>query len=87
MPLPHGFASTGEYSFKHPHESDMRRYAKYGPIVREEVFPGVNQVRLFDPEDIAAMFRNEGRYPNRMHLAGIKAHREQRGVSAGLANL
>lgn len=48
----------------------LKKYKKFGPIVREEIVPGVNIVWLFDPKDIEVMFRCEGKYPlRRSHLA------------------
>lgn len=48
----------------------MKKYRKFGKIVKEEIVPGINTVWLFDPNDIEHLFRNEGLYPRRRsHLA------------------
>ena len=43
-----------------------RRLDKYGPIYREKVFPGLpEQVVIFDPKDVEAVFRADSEFPNR----------------------
>ncbi|XP_030747871.1 cytochrome P450 302a1, mitochondrial-like [Sitophilus oryzae] len=60
----------GEYKFDELHHNGLKKYKKYGPVVREEIVPNVNIVWLFDPNDIEVMFRCEGKYPQRRsHLA------------------
>ncbi|CAG9771429.1 unnamed protein product [Ceutorhynchus assimilis] len=60
----------GEYKFDRLHHNGLKKYKKYGPVIREEIVPGVNLVWLFDPNDIEVMFRCEGKYPQRRsHLA------------------
>ena len=65
----------------------MKRFTKYGPIVRETLLPGVDQVHLFDPDDIATVFRNDGALPVRPDMFGLKAYRDARGISQGLVTL
>ena len=77
----------GEYSFRRTHESGMNRYMKHGPIVREEISPGLNIVSLYSPEDIETVYRQEGPHPIRPEVFGFKAYREARGMSQGLVNL
>lgn len=61
---------VGNYKFDTLHINGFTKYQKFGPIVREEILPGVNIVWLFDPKDIEALFRQEGKYPmRRSHLA------------------
>ncbi|KAL1498363.1 hypothetical protein ABEB36_009175 [Hypothenemus hampei] len=60
----------GEYAFNELHHNGMKKYTNYGPLVREEIVPGVNLLWIFDPNDIEMMFRCEGKYPQRRsHLA------------------
>lgn len=60
----------GTYKFDRLHHNGLKKLKKYGPVVREEIVPGVHLVWLFKPEDIETMFRCEGKYPlRRSHLA------------------
>ncbi|KAL1139025.1 hypothetical protein AAG570_009086 [Ranatra chinensis] len=64
------FPIIGNYDFHRLHEAGMKKLKEYGPVVKEEIVPGVFFVTLFDPEDIAKMYKAEGRYPERRsHLA------------------
>ena len=70
---------TGRYSWDRLHTTGLAKYNQYGPAVREQVpppcsctctcpdqvVPGVDVVWLFDPADIRAMYRAEGRQPSR----------------------
>jgi len=62
---------AGEYQFERLHWNGAKKFAKYGPAVREEIAPGTTIVWLFDPDDIESLFRNfEGKHPHRLsHLA------------------
>ncbi|XP_012282602.1 cytochrome P450 302a1, mitochondrial [Orussus abietinus] len=64
----------GEYSFKKLHKVGAKKLARYGPLVREEMVPGVNILWVFHPDDIFEVFRAEGRsHPERRsHLALLK---------------
>jgi len=44
---------------------------RYGKIYKEKLGP-MWLVHLFDPTDLATMFRLEGRYPSRGKIAGIE---------------
>ncbi|GAB6020589.1 hypothetical protein CHUAL_003268 [Chamberlinius hualienensis] len=65
------------------HKEDFRRdihfekvYAKYGPIVsRGELF-GPPTVHLFNPDDIAAVYNNEGLQPKRIAFDTVRLARE-----------
>ena len=57
----------------------------FGPIVREQIIPGVNMIRLFNPDDIEAVFRQEGKLPQRVPLMPLKQFRDLRGLRGGLA--
>jgi ecdysteroid 25-hydroxylase CYP302A1 len=61
---------AGKYNFERLHHNGQKKLQEYGPIVREEIVPGVFLVWVFTPSDIENVFRNEGRYPERRsHLA------------------
>uniref|UniRef100_A0A8D8VTC2 Cytochrome P450 302a1, mitochondrial n=1 Tax=Cacopsylla melanoneura TaxID=428564 RepID=A0A8D8VTC2_9HEMI len=60
----------GEYQFDRLHWNGLAKYRQYGPLVKEEIVPGVHLVWVFRPEDIETVFKSEGRYPERRsHLA------------------
>lgn len=60
----------GVYSFKHLHKAGLKKYLKYGPIVREEIVPGNSVVWIFDPNDMEHLFLSESNLPQRRsHLA------------------
>lgn len=61
------------------HTSGLRRLKRYGPLVREEIVPGVPVVWVFRPEDIAEIFKAEvGLYPERRsHLALLKYRKDR----------
>lgn len=60
----------GRYKFDRLSHNGLAKFRRYGPIVREEIVPGVNVLWIFKPEDIEILYRNEGKYPERRsHLA------------------
>ncbi|XP_046818173.1 cytochrome P450 302a1, mitochondrial-like isoform X2 [Vespa crabro] len=69
----------GEYSFASLYESGVKKLKHYGPLVREEIVPGVQIVLVFRPEDIAKIFKAEtGLYPERRsHLALFKYRKDR----------
>lgn len=68
----------GPYSFDKLHINGLKKLNKYGPIVKEEIVPGVNIVWLFKPEDIETMFRYEGKYPQRRSHLALEKYRLDR---------
>ena len=61
---------AGKYDFERLHHNGQKKLQEYGPLVREEIVPGVFLVWVFTPSDIENIFRSEGRYPERRsHLA------------------
>ncbi|XP_069674486.1 cytochrome P450 302a1, mitochondrial [Periplaneta americana] len=68
----------GEYSFKKLHVNGYRKLMQYGPLVREEIVPGVNIVWVFTPSDIEQVFRHEGRYPERRSHLALQKYRQDR---------
>lgn len=73
---------TGEYSFKKLHEAGAKKLAHYGPLVKEEIVPGVFTVWVFKPEDIAEIFKTKaGHYPERRsHLALLKYRNDRKDI-------
>ncbi|XP_063975595.1 cytochrome P450 302a1, mitochondrial isoform X2 [Diachasmimorpha longicaudata] len=78
----------GDYSFKKLHKTGAKKLAEYGPLVREEIVPGVYLVLVFKPDDIAEVFKSEmGKYPERRsHLALMKYRSDRKDLynSGGL---
>ncbi|XP_015116287.1 cytochrome P450 302a1, mitochondrial [Diachasma alloeum] len=78
----------GDYSFKKLHKTGAKKLSEYGPLVREEIVPGVHMVLVFKPDDIAEVFKSEvGRYPERRsHLALMKYRSDRKDLynSGGL---
>lgn len=68
----------GKYSFKKLHINGLKKYKKFGSIVREEIIPGVNIVWLFDPVDIENLFRIEGKCPQRRSHLALEKYRLDR---------
>ncbi|XP_025158048.1 cytochrome P450 302a1, mitochondrial isoform X2 [Harpegnathos saltator] len=73
---------TGEYSFTRLHTTGLLKLKRYGPLVREEIVPGVPTVWVFRPEDIASVLQAEaGLYPERRsHLALLKYRKDRSNV-------
>lgn len=68
----------GEYSFNQLHATGLKKYRQFGPIVREEILPGVNLLLLYKPEDIERMYQVEGRYPSRRSHTALEFYRLER---------
>lgn len=50
----------------------------YGPIVREEITNNLTVLHLFRPEDIEALFRQDGKYPHRRSHRALLKYRHDR---------
>ncbi|KAK3924680.1 Bifunctional glutamate/proline--tRNA ligase [Frankliniella fusca] len=71
--------ALGVYSYEKPYESGIKKYSKYGPIVREETLPGQNTVLIFDPEDIKQLILYETTsYPCRKRHLALEKFRKSR---------
>ncbi|KAI5750989.1 hypothetical protein M8J77_003161 [Diaphorina citri] len=68
----------GEYQFDRLHWNGLKKYRKYGPLVKEEIVPGVSLVWVFTPEDIETVYRCEGRYPERRSHLALEKYRLDR---------
>ena len=69
---------VGDYNLDRLHRNGFKKLEKYGPVVREEIVPGVNIVWIFNPADIEKMFRSEGRYPERRSHLALQKYRQDR---------
>ena len=78
---------VGEYDFERPIESFAMKHEKYGNIVREEILPGVVLYHLFDPADFEKIFRNSGKYPERLPFQSLKKDRTENEKAHGLTEL
>lgn len=58
---------------------------QYGPIVRLRL--GIDMVFLFEPEDVAKVFRTEGEYPTRPPFEALKKIRLQDSVNYRCAGM
>ncbi|KAL1463354.1 hypothetical protein WDU94_015112 [Cyamophila willieti] len=68
----------GEYQFDRLHSNGLAKYRQYGPLVKEEIVPGVHLVWVFRPEDIETVFKSEGRYPQRRSHLALEKYRMDR---------
>ena len=81
------FYFSGEYHGLTLTSAMMKKYKKYGPIVREEVYPGFVVVWMFDPDDIAHAHRCEEKYPCRPSLEFAVKYMKSRGKPISVAHL
>lgn len=49
----------GEYKFDRLHVNGLRKLKQYGPLVREDIVPGVPLVWVYTPSDIETVYRCE----------------------------
>ena len=57
------------------HWNGLKKYRQFGPIVREEIVPGVNLLLLYTPEDIERMYQLEGPFPSRRSHCALEFYR------------
>lgn len=74
----HEYVLTKKYSLDRLHWNGLQKFAEFGPIVTEELVPGLPIVWLFDPEDIKTMYACEGRYPSRRSHLALQKYRLDR---------
>lgn len=68
----------GDYKLDTLFENAQYNRARYGPIVREQITAKHTILHLFDPKDIEALVRLDGKYPyRRSHRALLKYRRER----------
>ncbi|XP_078598369.1 putative cytochrome P450 49a1 [Branchiostoma floridae x Branchiostoma japonicum] len=81
------YSPFGRFPIKTNLRSSYRERTKiFGSIYREKIGP-LDLVVISDPKEIEKVFRNEGRYPERLPLESIKAYRELKKLPAGVVNL
>ncbi|CAH0558339.1 unnamed protein product [Brassicogethes aeneus] len=68
----------GNYKFSELHHNGFKKLKAFGSVIKEEIVPGVNIVWLFNPRDIEAMFRYEGKYPQRRSHLALEKYRLDR---------
>ena len=51
--------SNGTYSWDTLHQNAFENFKQFGPIVREDLLPGVTIVHLFNHQDIKTLFHSE----------------------------
>ncbi|XP_072766789.1 cytochrome P450 302a1, mitochondrial [Anoplolepis gracilipes] len=69
----------GEYSFVKLRMNGLLKLKRYGPLVREEIIPGTVVVWVFQPEDIAKIFKAETNFhPERRSHLGLLKYRTDR---------
>lgn len=75
-------SNLGKYNFEKLHMNGASKLKEYGPLVREQVVPGVNVLWVFRPEDIAEIFRMESRerglHPKRRSHLALEKYRTDR---------
>ncbi|XP_054714528.1 cytochrome P450 302a1, mitochondrial-like [Uloborus diversus] len=72
------FPLIGEYSMERIHNSYFHMYEQYGPLVREKLFSTRTLVHVFDLEDMATVYKNEGRRPHRVSHRALEKYRKDR---------
>ncbi|XP_035690421.1 probable cytochrome P450 49a1 [Branchiostoma floridae] len=81
------YAPFGRFPLKtHLRESFRERTKAYGSIYREKLGP-LDLVVISDPKEIEKVFRNEGRYPERVQLESVRTYREIKKLPIGVVNL
>ncbi|XP_065225941.1 cytochrome P450 302a1, mitochondrial-like [Planococcus citri] len=68
----------GKYKFDRLHWNGFLKLKEFGPLVREEMIPGLPVVWVFKPEDIEMVYRCEGRYPERRSHLALQKYRLDR---------
>ncbi|XP_013386172.1 cytochrome P450 10-like [Lingula anatina] len=78
------YTKLGPYRFERLHLAKLEYYQRYGRIYKEKLGP-MTVVNLFDPVDIAKVFRGEGKYPKRppMPIVYIAEKREKFALGIG----
>lgn len=73
------FRLQGKYKIDRLYENSVKRYEEYGPIVCERIVPGLSVLWLFDPNDIAEVYREEpGDYASRRSHMALEKYRKDR---------
>ena len=67
-------------------DKSIEYYNRFGDIVYEKIVPGIGVVRVYDPDDIEFVYRNEGEHPKRIQLEMVVQVCKDRNLPLGLAN-
>lgn len=67
------FYIVGDYNAEALDKNAWLNYRRYGDLVRE--LPGVKLLHVFDPDDIAAVFRQDEKYPARRSHVAMRDYR------------
>lgn len=70
------FKPFGPYTLEKVNDAAGDLAKRYGPIVRLRL--GIDVLFLFDPDDVATVFRAEGQHPQRPVFEALTRHRRQR---------
>ncbi|OQR73595.1 cytochrome P450-like [Tropilaelaps mercedesae] len=68
---------VGVYNPWKLHHTNARKLDSYGPLIRETIM-GRSYLLVFDPADIAKVFKCESKYPYRETLLALKEYRVRR---------
>ncbi|XP_014679114.1 PREDICTED: sterol 26-hydroxylase, mitochondrial-like [Priapulus caudatus] len=75
------------HDIKRMHWANADKCRRHGGIVREQVARRSHVVLLYEPRDVEAMFRHEGRHPLRPHFEPLVAYRRSKGMTLGIGFL
>ena len=68
---------VGGYSLDKLHIAGRKKYEEYGPLVLE-IFPGnVNLLSVYDPDDIAKVLSQDGKFPSRRSHVALEHYRKK----------
>lgn len=71
--------SLGKYDFDNFFESGMSKYEEFGPIVCERMVPGVSVVFIYEPNDIAEIYKEgSSEFPRRRSHLALDQYRKDR---------
>lgn len=66
----------GDYDPHKMHHSNMKKFKKYGPIVKEQVTGSDPYIlNVFDPNDFEKVFRYESKNPSRRSHIALEYYR------------
>lgn len=72
------FPVIGKYKFDRLHWNGFLKLKEFGPLVRENIAPGVSIVWVFEPNDIQTVYKCEGRFPQRRSHLALEKYRTDR---------
>ena len=75
----------GKYSFERLYIAKKDRFKQFGKIHKEKIGP-ITLVQVYDPSDMEAVFRADGKLPLRPPLPFIPVSAKRDGISLGLGS-